>query len=391
LTLRGHVDEIYTSRVTGWALDDSDPRKSLRVDVEVNGRCFGSPAADRPRPDVEKAYGGGDHGFVYEFDPPLPIVRESHVRVLFNGTQQVLPKGERLLSAVSIEPGGRLAPILISASGRAGSTVLMQKLAAHPAISVANLYPFETELLKYYSHAFTVLSSFGDHEKSGRPESFIDNHRFLGANPFFMRPFQNAFKDQQRFSRFYQDFVPRELARSFRDIVAGYYLSLAEDAGKTKVSYFAEKNQLAGNARWFARNVFGTVREIVLIRDLRDTRCSFRSFWSKPAAEAMRLLMLSYNAIMAVQEEGRSDVLFIKYEDLMLHEKATMRTVAAFLDVGEFPHEDLTAQAALFERHATSKSPTSSIGRWKQDLSADEIKQTTQTFEPFLRAFGYEV
>jgi hypothetical protein len=391
MALCGNVDEIYGSLATGWALDDANPTRSLRVDVEVNGKLFGSPAADRPRPDLENAYGGGDHGFVYEFDPPLAIVRDHHVRILFKGSQQVVPNGDRVLSSVSISAGGRLAPVLVSASGRAGSTVLMQNLASHPAISVANLYPFETELLKYYGHAFTVLSSFGDHKKSGKPESFIDNHRFIGANPFYMHPFDRAFKNEQSFFEFYQHFVPRELARTFRDIVTEFYVSLAEDAGKTNVSHFAEKNQLAGNARWFARNIFGTVREIVLLRDLRDTLCSFRSFWSQPTEEAMRLLMLSYNAIMTVLEEGKSDVLFLKYEDLILREKATMRVVAAFLGIGEFPRESSTAQATLFEQHGTSKSPISSIGRWKQELSGDEIEQTTRAFEPFLRAFGYEL
>jgi hypothetical protein len=391
VTIRGNVDEIYTTRVTGWALDDADLAKSLRIDIEVNGSSVGSVEADRPRPDLQKEFGAGSHGFAYEFMPPLSIVRDHHVRVLVRGPSVVLPRGDRRLSAVSIGPGGRLMPVLVSASGRAGSTILMQKLAMHPSVSVANLRPFETELLKYYGHAFTVLSTVGDHEKAGKPESFVDNFRFLGANPFYTRSFQNAFKDKQRFGQFYEDFVPRELARSFRAIITEFYLSLAEDAGKIGVSHFAEKNQLSGQARWFARNLYGPVREIVLVRDLRDTLCSFRSFWSQPLPEAMRLLTLSYKSIMAVRDEARSDVLFVKYEDLILHEKATLRTIAEFLGVGDFAPEDPDAEGALFEIHATSKSPADSIGRWRQDLSAEDIAATTRAFEPLLRAFGYEI
>jgi hypothetical protein len=391
--LRGYVDEIYATRVTGWAMEEADPQRTLRVDIEVDGVCVASPLADRLRPDLEKNFGNGHHGFAYEFNTPLPVVRDHHVRILFSGTEQIVSMGERHLKAVTIPPAppGSLLPILVSASGRAGSTILMQRLARHPAISVANLYPYETELLKYYGHAFSVLSSIGDHAQSGQPDTFINNFRFVGANPYFIPSFAHAFTDRQRFSGFYEDVAPRALARTFRDLVTAFYDSAAADAGKTGAVYFAEKSHLAGTARMFSRNIYGAVKEIVLVRDLRDTLCSFRSFWSQPQAEAMRLLAISYTAIMNVFREGRSDVMFVKYEDLVANEQATLAAIAAFLGIAAFPPVDPETDKALFDRHATSASPAASIGRWKRDLSAAEIALTTEKFAPLLRAFGYEI
>jgi hypothetical protein len=302
-----------------------------------------------------------------------------------------VPNGELILQAMVLEQERLLQPILVTAAGRGGSTILMKKLAAHPAVGVANLYPFETELLKYYSHAFRVLTSVGDHERSGKPESFVDNHRFLGANPYNVASFAKAFRDPSRFDAIYQSVVPREAAAAFRSIINAFYVNAAADQDKTGPLFFAEKCQLVGLARWFARALFSNVREIVLIRDARDTVCSYRAFWSQSTAEAIRLLKLSCEALMAVRNERRPDTLFVRYEDMVEHETESLQRIAAFAGIRDFAPADAEAERALFREHGTSKSPEVSIGRWKRDLSADEVMACVSEFTPYLEMFGYEV
>ena len=143
--------------------------------------------------------------------------------------------------------------------------------------------------------------------------------------------------------------------------------------------YFAEKCQLAGLARWFARALFSNTREIVLIRDARDTVCSYRSFWSQPTTEAIRLLRLSCDALMAVHNEQRPDTLFVRYEDMVARETeslATGRQLSRGSAISRPPDSD--AEQALFREHGTSKSPDSfdralearSVGRGSKSLHA---------------------
>ncbi|HUB14803.1 MAG TPA: sulfotransferase [Acetobacteraceae bacterium] len=389
--LRGYVDLIGPTRLSGWALDDADLRRPINVDVIVNGIQYAAPRADVLREDLQRELGFGHHAFVFEFNPPLPLLREHRVVVRYGGTDQVVPNGERTLPAVALDRQRLLQPILVTAPGRGGSTILMKRLAAHPAVSVADLYPFETELLKYYSHAFRILTSPGDHDRSGKPETFVDNHRFLGANPYNVASFGKAFKDQGRFETFYETVVPREMAAAFRRIVTEFYEAVAADQGKVMPMFFAEKCQLASLARWFARSLFSDVREIVLVRDARDTMCSYRSFWSQSTAEAIRLLRLACDTLMTVRREERDDVLFLRYEDMVAQETDHLRRVAAFVGIRDFAASDATSEQALFKEHATSKSPQASIGRWKRELSAEEVKLCMAEFTPYLEMFGYDV
>jgi hypothetical protein len=143
-------------------------------------------------------------------------------------------------------------------------------------------------------------------------------------------------------------------------------------------------------ARWFARTLFSNTREIVLIRDARDTVCSYRSFWSQSTAEAIRLLKISCDALLAVHNDQRQDTLFVRYEDMVVREAETLQRVAAFAGIRDFAAADSEAEQALFREHGTSKSPNSSIGRWKRDLSADEVKACMREFTPYLETFGYD-
>jgi len=187
--LRGNVDQITATRVHGWALDDVDLRRTVNVEVAVNGIKYATPRADILRDDLQREFGYGHHSFVFDFNPPLPLIRDHHVQLRYANTDQVIPNGDRILKAIALNRECLLQPILVTAPGRAGSTILMKKFAEHASVSVAALYPFETELLKYYGHAFGILTAPGDHDKSGTPEGFVTNQRFLGANPYSAVPF----------------------------------------------------------------------------------------------------------------------------------------------------------------------------------------------------------
>lgn len=389
--LRGYVDVVTPTGISGWALEDSDLKRPINIDLIVNGLQFASPRADLLREDLQRELGFGHHAFSFEFNPPLPMLRDHHVVVRYGGTAQTVPNGERHIPAIALQNERLLQPLLVTAPGRGGSTILMKKLAAHPAVSVANIYPFETELLKYYGHAFRILTSPGDHNRSGKPETFVDNHRFLGANPYNVASFARAFRGPDRFNTVFQTVVPRELAPAFRRIINGFYGNVAIDQEKAAPQFFAEKCQLAGLARWFARCLFSNTREIVLVRDVRDSVCSYRSFWSQTTAESIRLLRLACDALMAMRQDQQQDVFFLRYEDMVTNEAESLRGAAAFIGIRDFAPSNAEAEQVLFKQHGTSRSPDASIGRWKRELSAEDVQACMAEFTPFLETFGYAV
>ena len=103
------------------------------------------------------------------------------------------------------------------------------------------------------------------------------------------------------------------------------------------------------------------------------------------------MLRLSCEALMAVHNEQQPDTLFVRYEDMIARETESLQRVATFAGIRDFAAADAVAEQALFREHGTSKSPDSSIGRWKRDLSADEVKACMREFTPYLEMFGYDV
>ena len=82
--------------------------------------------------------------------------------------------------------------------------------------------------------------------------------------------------------------------------------------------------------------------------------------------------------------------MLVRYEDLIARTAETLAAIYRFLalDIQHDPTK-LDQDDALFARHATSLTPAASIGRWKTDLTREEIAICERQFAGFLRQFGY--
>ena len=67
-----------------------------------------------------------------------------------------------------------------------------------------------------------------------------------------------------------------------------------------------------------------------------------------------------------------------------------MARISQYLGAGRPIAFNPSSEAQIFSRHGTSSDPTASIGRWKQELSAEDRTAFARAFKPFLEAFGYE-
>lgn len=392
--LRGFVDYLSRTTILGWAANEQSPNEAVNLTVLVNGSKFGRVAADIPSENLRKLFPGstGYYAFRFEFVSPLSVFETHHVEVVFTTTGQPVPNGKQVIQSIGRDamPRARqpasLIPVLVTSTGRAGSSLLMSLLKLHPAIAVAGEHPYETLLLSYYALALRTLASQADRSRSMAPDSmFGPNFRFLvGYNPFN----QVGAGQPQEIMEYWNGHMPQRLAHAFADLIDDYYGVVGALQQKTDVRYFAEKGRPDRMVWQAAKMMFGTIREIVLVRDPRDILCSYKSFWNTQPDTAIGSIAAQMETLLTVVNQGSADVLLVRYEDLVSSSETAMERIGAFLDT----HPGAAQSApnrTVFEKHGTSGSPERSVGRWRQDLNPEEIALCSTRFRAVLEGFGY--
>jgi hypothetical protein len=399
--LVGCLDHTTQVTIGGWAADSEHPNRVVWVIIKVDWVECARIAADRPRSDLLRLgiYGAGNHGFLYTFNPPLSVLRQHHITVHFADSGQLLPEGEVDIGIYKDSAGQAavvdaseepIKPIMVTAMGRSGTTLLMQRLLELPDIVAASLVPFEVKLATYYASVFRVLTTPADHVRSSHPDHIADNAYFIGYNPYFHTMYHGAFRELPVMYDFYQNFVPMTLRPAFRQIVEEFYKRLRRDQGKIGAVYFAEKCDLTDSFRLGMRFFFGGVKEIILIRDLRDVYCSFKSYFKLQAGKStIDNIKSMSDIILRAVDEMSEDYLIVRYESLVLDPTTTMREILLFLELGSSPVTDVNREKEIFDAHATSSSAAASIGRWRTELSPDEVAVCDREFGRFQAKFGY--
>jgi len=381
--LIGYIDAMARNRVTGWIANKLMPNEPVTVLIHVNGERVGRAVAENYREDLHDLFPNatGRYSFTYTFAPPLSMFADQDIKVTVGN---VLPSRgfARLLPAIAQET----TPLLITSAGRSGSTLIMNRLHAHPEIVLMNNHPAEVKQLTYYAQALRTLVSPADREHSTDPDLMADDPFHIGFNPFndpglFRSPIVDNYWNRT---------VPSMLGRSFRDLIITYYDALRMAYGKTAMRYFAEKAQPDPVVRQATSLMFGSLREIVLLRDPRDLICSYNAFWGVTMEEARNTLRSQLNLLLQLRGKQPSHVHFVKYEDLALHGEAIMRGIFGFLGLNHVADAEVN-DPEVFKKHGTSRSPAASIGRWRSDLSAEEIAACNEGFEDFLRVFDYRL
>ncbi len=391
----GHVDEVTRFYVVGWVADRDDWSLSLKVDVLVNGSLQGGCVADKLRPSLGDLHpdATGCYAFRFYFAAPLSMFDRHDVTVQVSGTTYCLMRQGRSIPAiVDAAPSASqrpLGPILLSTMGRTGSTAVMSILGQHPNVVVAGDRPYEVELGCYYAYALRTLLAAGDHERSLRTDDItaVANRFQIGFNPYFAPAFASVFKNPATLDRFMSGRLPVRLAGAFRDIILDYYEDVATDQGVVRPIYFAEKSLPERDARLGIRFMFPNVREVVLVRDLRDVVCSAGS---SNGVAFDRLVMATTSAarqILNIDFNGSPNTFLVRYEDLILDEPATTAKLFQFLGLTSVA-PDTRSMTDLFAAHATSATPAASIGRWKRDLTPEQ-QAKCKGFETFLERFNY--
>ena len=396
----GSVDEIGRNLITGWAIDTDHPDRQVEVIATANGRNIGRTLTERPRANLLERLKAQvrpelhdqitpNCGFELVIDPALSVFHDQAVEVRFARGEGLLRRNTRTLPAP--QPGRmKLSPLLVVAAGRSGTTMMMQHLARHPEIVLADRYPFEMKFVSYYADAFRVLMSETDRKRSLHPDALGKNAFSIGFNPYHRRSLHSFIKTPRVIDDYFDRAMPDTLVRAFGEIIGGYYERVQQDQGKTTARFFAEKAGPFDTIRDGARLFAGQSHEILLVRDPRDILCSANSFWNARKDAAIRNIAVITHRLEKAQSEASSQTLVVRYEDLVTDQQATLDRIWGFLGVAsDFGSADEKADSRLFSRHGTSKSPAASIGRWRKELSGDEIRECASVFGSFLDRFGY--
>jgi hypothetical protein len=391
----GYVDELTRFYVSGWVADRDDWRSSLTIDIIVNETGVGTCVADRFRQSLDALHpdATGRYEFRFYFAGPLSMFAEQNVKVRVSGTGYYLIRDRSVLSPIRGDDGDStqrpFGPIVVSTMGRTGSTALMAVLNQHPNIVVAGRRPYEVELGSYYAYALRTFLAAGDHERSLRTDDItaVANRFHTGFNPYFANSFANVFKETRTLERFMTERLPARFGRTFRDIILDYYEEVAIDQNIERPIYFAEKSLPERDSRLGFRFIFPNIREIVLVRDLRDVVCSAVSSNRLAFARVVEDTAASARQMLAITGETSPNTITIRYEDFILDKPGTMSRLFAFLGLTTMMLNE-EALTALFSDHGTSSTPIDSLGRWKRDLTGEQQGQFG-VFDDFLRKFGY--
>jgi hypothetical protein len=389
--LTGYVDEVNRQFIVGWAFDPEHPDERIEVVVLIGGEEHGRVIADRPRPDLLKLgkYGDGNHGFLYRFETPLSLIGSYEIVVRVDGFGKLMP-GVVTLQKEAIESQDDQTPILLTSTGRSGTSLMMRRLARDKSIAVAGIFPYEIKLLTYYAHAFEILTAPGNHKKSLDPNLIFDDPYHIGLNPFNHENFADTFPRPSMIHEFFEKYSAPIVATAFKQIVSKFYERVSLTQAKYTAKFFAEKCDLFNPTRDFARAIYGKVDEIILVRDPRDVFCSYRAFWSTPAEQSMQILRSVRDRMLSFKREANGDSLFVRYEELVQQPDAVLARVSEFLGLGYAITIDEDQERADFKVHATSRDATASVGRWRSELGSSELREFNSDFREFFEVFGYD-
>jgi hypothetical protein len=209
----------------------------------------------------------------------------------------------------------------------------------------------------------------------------------IGSNPYNSPGYHNFAHDRSVFDKLFEQTIPDKFTTLFRELILEYYRMVQADSGKPNARFFAEKGTPDDTPRRAARTFFGSVREIVIVRDPRDLLCSAMQFWRQPAQDVLAFLTATLPRLERIRRQRDADTLFVRYEDLIVKPEDTRQAIFRFIGLDN--GETAPPEPDLFSRHGTSPSPLASIGRWRNELNALQIAACEVAFGSFMDDFGY--
>lgn len=262
-------------------------------------------------------------------------------------------------------------PLFVLGSGRCGSTLLYELLAAHPRIAMTN---------------------------EARIVNFLYFVNMLAGQP--------AFEEREHLLHVpvrLCGIVNRRYAARFADVVRDHTGPLLVDFYRREFpdrdfAFFGDKLPRPEAAGAFVV-LFPGIRCFTLVRDPRDVVCSMRDYTARAEVQADDpFFRLGELATFCEQwtglYRGCLDLLPgnlpLRYEDLVQEPARELTRVMAHLGLPVDPAQlDWQAREATRRGHATTASIEQSVGRWRHDLPPDQVAIVERICAPVMQRCGY--
>jgi len=186
-------------------------------------------------------------------------------------------------------------------------------------------------------------------------------------------------------------------ARAIYDELASRYV---RRLGRCNVAYFGDKTPEQTGRLWRMRWLFPTAKFIFIYRDGRDVALSLSKVpWMAADLYVNFMIWLYYYRILRrARNEGRLDIIFVRYEDIVINPIEELRRVLAFLGLsyesavaeGYGNHEGIPLREYPWKSRALGRITDDRIGTWRHELSDTQVKHLEVLGGKALRDLGYE-
>jgi hypothetical protein len=288
---------------------------------------------------------------------------------------------------------------MLTSTGRAGSTVMMNALGAHPEVAVYPPFRQEPRVATYWMEIFASLSEPASYIRQLNPGLGRREPWWLGS----AEPMPRV-SSTDELERWMAAEAVESLAAICQERIDALYSKVAEANGTPNATYFAEKFglNLIPVLMW---ELYPRVREVILVRDFRDVACSILASSAKrqrrdPAPDptiVLRDIEGRTHSILRAWQERSGQAHVVRYEDLIERPDDILEELADYLELDTSRETTRAMVNALSEggtaatKHRTTPRADVSIGRWRRDLDTDAQRKFELALRPGLEAFGYEL
>lgn len=400
----GAVPHVGQFELQGWV----SPRPGADVEVGSVQVCYGAIVLCNltvaiPRLDVTAHFGAGNvarnpgfrtivdaAGLGPHYDLDVFAVTRSGDRV-----HLCTLRGRTVDAPSAFVETGRLRPLLLRTTGRAGSTMMMNALMAHPAIVGNDQHPHEVRPGLYWAHMFHVLGRPAAYEEIQDAAGFHSRMNLVARNPFWQVGAQHNRWFEQNYEARLRDFC----------LGAGeaYYRWIASQQGKHPTFYVEKYSDFPVDSA-YPDSLHDNLAYVFLVRDPRDVLVSMIRFSDKRGdrefgrhaaaddADFARSFCVGFRRLHDEWRQRGQRAALVRYEDAIGNPASEFFRVLEFLGLDRSsPVLDAMAAAARSENkaHMTSASIEQSVRARDDERFAALVEIVSERLADVMAALGY--
>jgi hypothetical protein len=310
-------------------------------------------------------------------------------------------RGQRPPFHSPFEP--RLQPLMVTALGRTGSTMVTRLLGSHPDVVAYRPFEYEPRIASYWLDVLRELAEPASYLRQFTATGLRRPGWWLGVEAATGRPLLDA-----DLERWVGTSSLAQIAALCQSRIEAVYLRILEQQGRPRTRYFVEKYRPSPLAT-LMRELYPESREVILVRDFRDMVASMFAYNEKRGVQGFRRDRAASDteylreevapaalALARTWHSRRSSAHLLRYEELVERPAEALAALFGYLEIDDSPG---VVEAVLgrfdpgssFATHGTSPAPEASIGRWRSDLDQELRRHCEALFAPALETFGYPV